>query len=84
MYECLKCMIDWQFDREVSQRQTKHWKIGHVVARAATYSQGKTSLEKTVVERRIESMAEGNKLVEEGPLEGPWIQVAVARRVSAG
>ena len=38
----------------------------------------------TVVERRIESMAEGNKLVEEGPLEGSWIQVAVARRVSSG
>jgi len=32
-----KCMIGLQFGREVSQRQTKHWKIGHVVARAITY-----------------------------------------------
>ena len=61
MYECLKCMIGLQLDREVSQRQMRHWKIGHVVARAATYSQGKTSFGETVVERRIETMAEGNK-----------------------
>ncbi len=66
MYECLKCMIGLQLDREVSQRQTKHWKIGHVVARAATFSQGENLFGETVVERRIETMAEGNKLVEEG------------------
>ena len=46
MYECLKCMIGLQFDREIPQSQTNHRKIGHVVARAATYSQGKTSLER--------------------------------------
>jgi hypothetical protein len=38
-YECMnawKCMIGLQFGRGVSQRQTKYWKIGHVVARAIT------------------------------------------------
>ena len=68
MYECLKCMIGWQFDREVSQRQTRHWKIGHVVARAATYSQGENLFGETVVERRIETMAEGNKTCKGGTL----------------
>ena len=42
-YACMnawKCMIGLQFGREVSQRQTKHWKIGHAVARAITYIHG--------------------------------------------
>ena len=77
-------MIDWQLDGEASQRQTKHWKIGHVVARAATYSQGENLFGETVVERRIKTMAEGNKTCKGGPLEGFWTQFAVARRVSAG
>jgi hypothetical protein len=68
MYECLECMIGWQFDREVSQRQTRHRKIGHIVARAATYSQGKTSFGETVVGRRIKTMAEGNKTCKGGTL----------------
>jgi hypothetical protein len=68
MYECLECMIGWQFGREISQRQTRHWKIGHVVARAATYSQGKNLFGETVVERRIKTMAEGNKTCKGGTL----------------
>ena len=67
MYECLKCMIDWQFDREVSQRQTKHWKIGHVVARAATYSQGKTSLERPSLRDVSKPWLRAIKLVKEDP-----------------
>ena len=78
-------MIDWQFDGEVSQRQTKHWKIGHVVARAATYSQGKKPLfERPSLGDVSKPWLRAIKLVKEGPLESPWIQVAVARRVSAG
>ena len=77
-------MIDWQLDREASQRQTKHWKIGHVVARAATYSQGKTSLERPSLRDVSKPWLRSIKLVEEVALEDSWIQVAVARRVSAG
>ena len=68
MYECLECMIGWQLDREASQRQTRHWKFGHVVARAATYSQGENLFGETVAERRIKTMAEGNKTCKGGTL----------------
>ena len=77
-------MIGWQFDREVSQRQTRHWKIGHVVARAATYSQGKTSLERPSLRDVSKPWLRAVKLVKEGSLGDSWIQVADARRVSAG
>ena len=43
----------------------------------------KSSLERPSL-RRIETMAEGSKTCKGGSLEGSWIQVAVARRVSAG
>jgi hypothetical protein len=68
MYECLECMIGWQFGREISQRQTRHWKIGHIVARAATYSQRENLFGEIVVERRIKTMAEGSKTCKEGTL----------------
>ena len=60
-------MIGWQFDREVSQRQTRHWKIGHVVARAATYSQGKTSLERPSLRDVSKPWLRAIKLVKEDP-----------------
>jgi len=36
MYECFGMHDDWQFVDTISQRQTKHWNIGHVMARART------------------------------------------------
>ena len=77
-------MIGFQFGKKISQRQTKHWKIGHVVARAATYSQGKTSLERPSLRDVSKPWLRAIKLVKGIALEGSWIQVAVARRVSAG
>ena len=38
MYECFGMHDDWQFVDTISQRQTKHWNIGHVMARARTYT----------------------------------------------
>lgn len=67
MYECLKCMIGLHFGREISQRQTRHWKIGHVVARAATYSQGKTSLERPSLRDVSKPWLRAIRLVKEDP-----------------
>jgi hypothetical protein len=47
-YACMnawKCMIGLEFGGKVSQRQTKYWNIGHLVARAITCTQ-ESSLER--------------------------------------
>jgi hypothetical protein len=44
----------------------------------------KTSLERPSLGDVSKPWLRAIKLVEEGTLEGSWIQVAVARRVSAG
>jgi GMP synthase-like glutamine amidotransferase len=75
-YACMnawKCMIGLQFGREVSQRQTKHWKIGHMVARAITYT-WKTSLDRSSLRNVSKPWLRAiyhipYKLVEEGPWE---------------
>jgi len=38
MYECFEMHDDWQFIGIILQRQTKHWNIGHVMARVLTYT----------------------------------------------
>jgi hypothetical protein len=61
----------------------KHWKIGHVVARAEACT-WKTSLERTSLKDASKPWLRAIRLVKEGSLEDPLIQVAVVRRVSAG
>jgi len=44
MYGCFEMHDGWQFADTISQRQTKHWNIGHVMARALTYTYGSAPL----------------------------------------
>ena len=72
MYECLGMHDDWQFVDPTSQRQTKHWNIGNVMARARTYTckssfSGMQSFEDT---SRPSLKAGSCKIVEEDKLNG--------------
>ena len=49
---------DWQFADIISQRQTKHWNIGHVMARALTYTCKSSSSGDAVVWRHIKTIVE--------------------------
>jgi len=60
MYECFEMHDDWQFAGIISQRQTKHWNIGHVLARALTDT-CESSPRGAVVERRIKTIVEGKE-----------------------
>ncbi len=51
---------DRQFADIISQRQTKHWNIGHVMARALTDT-CESSPGDAVVERRIKTIVEGRE-----------------------
>jgi hypothetical protein len=83
MYECLE-MHDWfeiwQGSFTEADKTLEYW------ARSGSRYNIYIGIlfGETVVERRIKTMAEGNKTCREGTLEGSLIQVAVARRVSAG
>ena len=60
MYECFEMHDDWQFAGIIPQRQTKHWNIGHVMARALTDT-CESSLGDAVDERRIKTIVEGRE-----------------------
>jgi len=60
MYECFEMHDGWQFADTISQRQTKHWNIGHVMARALTNT-CESSPGDAVVKRRIKTIVEGNE-----------------------
>jgi len=61
MYECFEMHDDWQFADIISQGQTKHWNIGHVMARALTYICKSSSSGDAVVWRHIKTIVEGRE-----------------------
>jgi len=61
MYECFEMHDDWQFADIISQRQTKHWNIGHVMARALTYICKSSSSGDAVIWRHIKTIVEGRE-----------------------
>ena len=68
MYECLKCMIDWQFDRESFTEIDKTLEDWARSGSCCNIFTGENLFGETVVERRIETMAEGNKTCKGGTL----------------
>ena len=61
MYECFEMHDDWQFADIISQRQTTHWNIGHIMARALTYTCKSSSSGDAVVWRHIKTIVEGGE-----------------------
>ena len=68
MYECLECMIDWQFDRESFTEADKTLEDWARSGSCCNIFTGENLFGETVVERRIETMAEGNKTCKGGAL----------------
>ena len=58
MYECFEMHDDWHFIGIILQRQTNHWNIGYVMARALAYICKSSSSGDVVVWRHTKTIVE--------------------------